>query len=107
MLKVNDVIRFRIVMRRPAIDEYRSARLSAVDFDPAKNSVNLTYVPCKLPDSVQCGFGCTFFTPQENPAHAVGKWGWQSIEVVGTEKPQPRFDPPCLFRNPGYDLVNM
>ena len=106
-LKPNDVIEFRVLMRRPEIDEVRSARIASMGVAADKEQVNITYVPCKRQNSVQCGFGCTFVTPHDDNANAKHKWGWQWIKVVGTEEPRKWPSGPSLYKNPGYDLVNM
>jgi hypothetical protein len=106
-LKVNDVIEYRLIMRSPPIDEVRSARIAEITVRDDREQVDITYVSCSRPNTVQCGFGCTFIAPAPNSSHAAGKWGWQWIKKVGEEKSRTTPTPPNLYKNPGYDLVNM
>jgi hypothetical protein len=104
-----DVIKQRVIMKDARHCRTETALVTEASYDPDNEQVNITYKPCKRPDSVQCGFGCTFFQPIDNPAHAAGKWGCQSLEVVGYQElgNARSYRGPNLYKNPGYDLVNM
>ena len=106
-LKPNDVIQFETKMNRPAECRIQTAKVSSVVVE--ENEVSIVYVPCKLDDSVQCGFGCAFFSPQGNKSHKSGHYGWQWVKKVGEEFPNgSRYNPSVkLYKNPGYDLVNI
>lgn len=107
-LKVNDVILVRSKMKRG--EEVFSCRVSYILEDvglptsiyPGIPIVRVGYVPCSRPDSRQCGFGSNSI-----PEDGAREWGWQTIEVVGSEGPRPTCALPSLYKNPGYDRVNM
>lgn len=110
-LKVNDVIRVTDltkhihtgqVYKDRVLDTF-TCRVSSLEVKD--DCVSITYVPCQQPNSVQCGFGCTFVRVNNDRAHKEGVWGWQNIEVIGTEKPWSvsRWYP--RPGNKGYDLM--
>ena len=72
-LNPGDVIEFRVLMRSPAKDEIESCKISSITVREDKEQVDITYVPCRRPNSVRCGFGCTFIAPEDNPGHSKGK----------------------------------
>lgn len=83
-------------------DHVFTALVVRVERNLQNNGWSFTYVPCSRPDSIQCGFGCAF------ALDTPGQWGIQSTKVVGREYPR-RWDtqPVCLYKNPGYDSVNL
>ncbi len=103
-LKIRDVIRVFVKMK--AYEKFESMLITNVGMTE-KGGIAITYVPCKQPDSVQCGFGCHFLGPEPTGANSAGRWGWQSIEVIGQEKPIKYSQGIQLYKNPGYDLVNI
>src|SRR6185312_4699705 len=92
ILKVNDVVRVTALVKHDhtgrvhperILDTF-TCRVSSIEVE--EQCVNLTYVPCRRDDTIQCGFGCHFIRTDNCKACKEGVYGWQSIEVIGTEK---------------------
>lgn len=85
-----------------------SIRVSRVTDETAERGfpcVSLGYESCRRPDTLVLGHGCAFFRP-ELPDTVRSEWGWQSFEVVGTEK---TYSPAHWQPKPGdkgYDLMH-
>jgi hypothetical protein len=108
-LKPNDVVLEHCKMRNPHTREwemkYRSFRVNSAIV--GETGVSIMYTPCNRQDSVQCGFGHLFISPVDCGNHRYGEWGTQHMDVIGAEAPASQHKMPNLYRNPGYDLVNM
>ena len=74
-LEVGDIFEFTSKMKRPENCEHASAKVTQIEVK--ENIVTLTYVPCDLPNSVQCGFGCHFIKPA-----FPEEWGWQTLKIL-------------------------
>lgn len=106
-LKPGHVIEFRCIMRAPASDCIQTAKIKSVGLTES-GSIGITYIPCDRPNSVQCGFGCHFIA--EDGEKGRTEWGWQWIRIIGEEAlchNGPRFSGASLYKNPGFDLVNI
>ena len=73
----------RVHKRMKAADVVFTAKVTSIEWcettlPQTGAGWRIGYVPCDRPDSIQCGFGYTYFSyarPQQ--------WGVQHIEVVG------------------------
>lgn len=92
-LKVGDVIEVgnrthhpnhRGARQAEAVIEIRSRRISNLE-TREDGTISITYVPCSLPNSEQCGFGC-FHVQADSPKPYCAQW----IAIIGHEEPRPR-----------------
>jgi len=69
---------------------------------PCGSGWGFTYGPADHPDTIHDWYGWGFAIIRDTP----GKFGIQSIEVIGHEDPKPPPKRLSLVRHPGYDLVH-
>jgi hypothetical protein len=98
-LRPNDVIYVRNSMKLG--DNTFSAVVHSTTVEEDGHLI-VVYGPCWRKDSIACGHGVKHFTlDQENPS----PYGWQSLVVVGKERPAPRPRGPRPG-DPAYDLMH-
>lgn len=113
-LKAGDLIRVHRLRKMYAEDgvtfmlvqQNWSAKIKSVSV--GDSTVDITYEPCDLPDSVQCAWGHMPISDKGNNSNRVGKYGVQDIEVVGYKAVMPYSNRGngWMVGHPGYDSIH-